>query len=121
MGSGGGITGYSAAGSGEVDYIWSGGDEMTGEDRLRDKWWRMFRIEYMRRYREKRKARGMCLHCVKPTVEGKVLCEGCLKSSRDRSRDYYYWLKEQGMCTHCGSNRPRDGKLTCEECSQKKK
>lgn len=85
---------------------------------------------YGKKYYYSRKAKGLCTQCGKPVEDGKATCIECRKKKSERRqknadktnkyrRDYTAKKKAEGLCIYCGTNKAREGKVSCQECADK--
>jgi hypothetical protein len=85
-----------------------------------------------KKYREMYIASGLCATCGKvPPIDNRRECDSCkMKRSISQAKSYKssgldkYHKKtakkiENGLCIRCGSNKPVDGKKTCQICLDK--
>lgn len=73
--------------------------------------------KYMKRDREKRKAKGLCTSCGNRAEKGRVRCTACRERHRKRDKLRTDKFGVAGRCRSCGSV-PEKGK-TCESCKKR--
>jgi hypothetical protein len=76
-----------------------------------------YHLEYFRTYRQKRRAKGRCIHCGTPSA-GYQLCDACASRSSDLMRQRYYERRKAGLCVACGA--PSRGNSLCAACTKRK-
>lgn len=76
---------------------------------------RQDQTEYHKQWYQDRVAAGICLRCPAPAVPGTKLCQTCRKKIKAK----YDLLKASGLCPRCKTNRPAEGKTTCDSCRAK--
>lgn len=74
--------------------------------------------EYKKRYAERCAERGKCIRCGAEAAGG-VYCDKCKTIHRRENTERRTFLREHGMCTECGKNKPFEGRRICEDCLQK--
>lgn len=69
----------------------------------------------------RRKEAGLCPRCGKPTNNGRVHCEECLKKERMRYKRNKEYVErgEYGKCYICNKREAIPGKRLCEECYER--
>ncbi len=79
-------------------------------------------IERQRKFRERRKEKGLCCQCgINPRKSKVNRCEECTKKTSDNNRKRKQEWLENGLCGKCGKNRLIEGYKWCEQCSRKNK
>lgn len=82
--------------------------------KVRDK---IARVERMRRYRAKNKAKGVCQYNPThgPPADGVTMCEACRATHRRQKKDMRAERMARGLCIDCGLSPATNGQR-CREC-----
>jgi hypothetical protein len=69
--------------------------------------------------RERAKANGICIVCLKRDISPKSVsvCDRCLDSNKKRVADYRVTLIADGVCRDCRKRQARPDAVLCEECT----
>jgi hypothetical protein len=57
--------------------------------------------EYLRQWRERQKARGLCTQCTQPATPGKTRCEGHQRAVNEASARWHEGQRMKGLCLQC--------------------
>lgn len=77
--------------------------------------------EQNRRYREQRKAAGMCVDCGRrPAAPGHTRCDGCMERRSLYARERLEVRRSMGYCAKCQKRKAIPGRSECAECSGKR-
>lgn len=72
------------------------------------------RREYMKVYRQKKLAAGLC-ECGDPVETDKNYCSACCERRRQLAKTIHQKRRDAGQCVHCGAEAV-DGKKCCLDC-----
>ena len=71
------------------------------------------------RYRNKKKALGLCVNCVRPAVKGRTRCQECLERDNNYQNERRRNMVKNNRCVQCGT--PVKSGTRCKVCAQKKR
>lgn len=74
--------------------------------------------EYVRQYRAKRKASGLCVSCGKPARAQRTDCQVCADKQREYKRTRTTAALAKGLCAKCKASPARDDRQTCAPCGR---
>ena len=74
-----------------------------------------------REYRAARKAKGQCLKCKQPVVDGLFVCADHRERNRQKYHERQALLTRLALCTVCGKVDAPKGYKTCPPCRTKKR
>lgn len=81
--------------------------------------------EQKEKYRENQRARyrrrvasGLCIYCDNPADKPHIRCKIHREIVSDYSAGKRDIRKVKGLCADCGRKPPREGFLSCEDCSR---
>jgi hypothetical protein len=80
---------------------------------------RLRNAEYMRRFRERQRAAGLCQHCNELPVPGTVHCPKHTELNRAGARAHRQKHIDAGLCVTC-HEPPREGRLRCARCQERR-
>lgn len=72
-----------------------------------------------KRYYDKRKKHGLCIHCPQLAEPGRVRCADCKEITKDYSAGMRDIRKMKNLCADCGKRPSRDGRVSCQECADR--
>ncbi|MEB2311952.1 MAG: hypothetical protein OZ921_20185 [Sorangiineae bacterium] len=76
-----------------------------------------YHLEYFRKYREKRRAAGICIDCGAASPDFQ-LCDACASRAAEQMKERYYERRKRGRCTACGA--AAKGYSLCDACTERK-
>src|ERR1017187_10560906 len=70
--------------------------------------------------RKEKRSQGVCTYCAKqnPVIPGTSYCQDCCVKITRRNKKIHQERLAGGLCTNCGENPSRSGKLTCSKCAK---
>jgi hypothetical protein len=76
-------------------------------------------LRIQKRFREAKRAHGICLTCPGNKLDGRAYCAQCRARKNSATRDRQLRLRAQGLCPSCSSKVREEGKSYCHECLEK--
>ena len=76
----------------------------------------MERSEYVKQWKDKRKAAGLCVGCGQPLDRDGSYCTKCREKINEATRERRKWYLSHKICPRCGKNDLMGGETVCPEC-----
>ena len=79
----------------------------------------MERSEYVKQWKDKRKASGLCVGCGQPLDRDGSYCTKCRGIINKTTRERRQWYLSHKICPRCGKNDLMGDETICPECRAK--